>query len=393
MGDEDKHLKVSFIAGVLGKGGAEKQLIYMLNALQNQGVEVQVITLTEGQYHEQSLASLGIRPIPIPPSNPLIRLLRIVRVLRQFQPHFIQAAHFYTTLYAGAAGRLFGTPSIGAIRGDLHNDLQSAGWAGRLLLNLPSVLLANSYNARENALQLGISKDRILVLPNVIDLETFDHQIAYPSLDFAPSNGCVRVITVARLVQVKRLERFLQALSMAIQEEPSLQGVIVGDGPLRAALRETAEQLGLQPDQAGGHIWFLGERSDIPNLLCQADIAVLTSDREGFPNVLLEAMAASIPIVSTRAGETRTLVQEGQNGYLVPFDDVRALANHLVRLARSPELRQTLGRQGRAIVESTYSYPQLEHNLIEVYRSIARRQNKHKILEILDRRSPGMVSG
>lgn len=389
---ENKRLRITFIAGGLTKGGAEKQFLYMLQALRSMGVSLQVLTLTRGEYHEGSLSDLGIEPVYIG-SSPAERGTNIVKAARAFRPHFLQASHFFASLYAGAAGRITGIPSIGAIRSDLYLDLEGVGKLGPWALRAPSVLIANSYKAQQNARQIGLDPRRIFVVQNVIDLEDFDRrrtELPNPPL---PGSDRVRAVTVARLVPVKRLERFLQALSIARQMAPNLEGVIVGGGPEETALRAIASDLGLLSNSMNSRVptgslrsgvRFLGERHDIPQILSQCHICVMTSDREGFPNILLESMAAGLPLLSTPAGESPAIVQEGINGFLVPFDDVQVLADHLTRLAKSPAERQSIGYAGRKMVENQYGFPRLKRSLMDAYREIARRQHHRAALEALD---------
>jgi glycosyltransferase involved in cell wall biosynthesis len=375
------NLRVTFIVGGLSNGGAEKQFLYMLSALGELGVKVQVITLTQGEHHEDALARQGIQPI-YAGAHPAARIANILKAVRSFKPHFIQASHFFASFYAGIAGRLSATPSIGAVRSDLYLDLEGVGRMGPWLLHLPSVFLANSWKARENAAHLGLSQERVHVLHNVIDLDAFD-QRAVPDQESRKS-GQVTVVTVARLVPVKRMERFLTALALARQETPELVGWIIGDGPSMVELHAVAKSLGLRPDEPSGGVRFLGERSDIPHLLTKSDLFVLTSDREGFPNVLLEAMAASLPILTTPAGETRELVTEGLNGYFLPFDDSQLFARRLIELARSPRLRQQMGYEGRQKVERQFSYPRLKNSLLDTYLAIAEQTRNKRALAILE---------
>ena len=371
-----------FIAGGLGNGGAEKQLLYILRTLRKMGADMRVLTLTRGEFHEETLRSLGIPFTAVDASSPPARLALIVQAAREFRPHFIQATHFFASFYAGLAGRLVGIPSIGAIRGDLYHDLSGIGKGAAALLRLPTVLLANSYNAQENAIRLGIAKNRVYVLPNVIDLNEFDRRMSALPLKLL-SPDPVRVVTVARLIPVKRLERFMNALSLARLLVPEMQGILVGSGPEKDRLFALAEALGLHPDQPSGGVQFLGDQPEIPQILAQSDLFVLTSDREGFPNVILEAMAASLPVITTPAGECRVLVKEGRNGYQVSFDDQQLLADRLVTLARSPALRRKFGNEARRMVESFFGFEQLGSSLVDVYRAIATQVKSEAVLAAL----------
>ena len=118
----------------------------------------------------------------------------------------------------------------------------------------------------------------------------------------------------------------------------------------------------------------------MPALLGMADMLVLSSDYEGCPNVVLEAMAAHRPVVTTPAGDAGLVVEDGISGYVVPFDDVQAMASAMVRLAESPELGRKFGEAGRRRVEEDYSFDGLAGRLISAYEAIAERHGRRDIL-------------
>ena len=115
----------------------------------------------------------------------------------------------------------------------------------------------------------------------------------------------------------------------------------------------------------------------------QADMLVLSSEHEGFPNVVLEAMAARLPVVATPAGDVKRVVSDGETGYVVPSDDVRAMAERMVRLATSATLRRELGNAGRVRVEQSYSFSALGGRLRSVYCSMASEQRDMRALTVL----------
>jgi glycosyltransferase involved in cell wall biosynthesis len=155
--------------------------------------------------------------------------------------------------------------------------------------------------------------------------------------------------------------------------------VLVGDGPERGTLEELAGALGLLPDA----VWFAGRRNDVPVLLRGSHMYVLTSGHEGFPNVLLEAMAARLPVVATPAGDAGVIVQDGASGFIVAHDDEGALAARLVELARSTELRARLGAAGRARVEANYGCSVMRGRLVSIHRAIAERLHNRRFLAAL----------
>ena len=371
MNEAPNSLRVALLAGVLTRGGAEKQLVHMARALQAAGVCVRVYTLSEGDSYEAVLCDAGLRPIGIGRgANPALRLVTFARLLRQFRPHIVQAGHFYVNLYVALAARVAGSVAIGAIRSDVAQEQHDLGHWAPLLFRAPTALVANSQAARRAAMELGIDSAKLHIVPNVIDTSVFDR--VYRSRSATGNGARVVAMLIARLAPEKRIDRFLEGLALARRSAPELQGVVVGVGPERSSLEAQADRLGLLP--AGAE--FRGECDDIPGLMAEADMLALTSDHEGLPNVILEAMAARLPVVTTPAGDAAALVEEGVNGFVVPFDGVEALANRLVRLARAPALRQALGQAGYVRVTERYGCAGLATRLLAVYRAVARQSGQ-----------------
>jgi glycosyltransferase involved in cell wall biosynthesis len=372
-------LRVALLAGTLGRGGAEKQLVYMVRALLELRADVRLYTLTRGEVEEARLCALGIRPIWVGRvRHPVLRLAALVLALRRFRPHVVQSAHFFCNLYVGLAARLNRSLAIGAARGDVLDEVAATGRWARWLLRVPSALIVNAQVAKLNATTLGIDPERVHVLPNVIDLQAFAECAATGVRDVTAPETLV-AISVANLIPSKRMDRFLAALALVRRQGVALQGIVVGDGPERGALELMAQNLGLSPSG----VTFLGGRGDVPALLCRAHMLVHTSDHEGFPNVILEAMAARLPVVTTPAGDAELLVKHEVTGYVVPFSDSETLAARLMDLARSPALRGQLGAAGFEQVTRCFDYAQLPHRLLATYRAIAARQGRRELSGLL----------
>jgi glycosyltransferase involved in cell wall biosynthesis len=372
MGNNGERLRVALVVGELEQGGAEKQAYYLVKALLSQHVTVQLYCLNRGGYYEQALCQLGLTPIWIGRfRHPLVRLAVLIRHVITFKPHIIQSTHFYVNLYSAVAAWCCRSISIGTARSDISRELQGNGFWARWLLSLPSVIVVNSTLARQNALKAGLAGHKVFILSNVVDLAGFDREFEHqPASPDAPDN--LIALAVARLIPVKRLDLFLRALSLAREKEPGLTGMIAGDGPELENLQQIAADLRL----SGHAVTFLGHRNDVPQLLRRAAFLVLTSDREGFPNVLIEAMAAGLPVITTPAGESDAIVQDQVTGYVVPFDDVEALADRMISLARSSDLRKRLGKNGRQRVDQQYNFDTFAGRLVFLYRQISALLNR-----------------
>ncbi len=362
---------MAFVAGTLGRAGAEKQLWYMTRALRAMGVEVHLFSVTQGEHYESLFVADGLPPRWFGAARgPLGRTLALSREIRRLRPHIVQAAHCYTGIYAAITARLCGAISIGAMRNDARYEMDVNGRWGRLLLSTPTALIANSQAAIDGAVALGVPAEKLHLLPNAIDLEAFDKQAFSAQASHAaaplPVRDRVVAIAVGRMVTAKRFDRFICALARARREAPELMGVIAGDGPERAALEQCAADQGLSSQD----LVFLGARGDVPALLGNAAMLVSSSDHEGFPNVVLEAMSARLPVIATPAGDAGRIVQEGLTGHVVPFDALDAMSARMVELARSPQTRKRFGDAARHQVEQEYSDRVLGVRLLTLYRQI-----------------------
>jgi glycosyltransferase involved in cell wall biosynthesis len=374
-----ERLRVAFIAGTLGKGGAEKQLFYMVQALRLAGVDVRVFHLARGGFYESVLKDMGCPSEWVGRrSNPLARIGSFIDALKTFRPHIIQASHFYTAVYAVAASWRYRAMSIGSIRSDGMYELRGNRLFGPYLLRTPAAIIANSYCGMENIVKEGYDRAKFSVLLNVIDLAYFDTLLAkVPSRTNTSED--ILAIVVASLYPKKRIDIFLEALVEVRKRMPSVKGMIVGTGPERARLESLAQSLGLLPDGVS----FAGLRDDVPSLLRQADMLVLPSEHEGFPNVILEAMASNLPIVTTPAGDAARIVESCKAGFVVPFNDSAKMAERIVELARSRDRRHLFGSAGRRCVEEQYGVDGLGRRLLSIYRASASRLGKHRLLGLL----------
>ena len=160
--------------------------------------------------------------------------------------------------------------------------------------------------------------------------------------------------------------------------------MLVGDGPESVRLKGLADSLGLLPDG----VEFAGRRDDVPALMARAAMLVLSSDHEGFPNVVMEAMAARLPVVATPAGDAADLVADGVTGHVVPFDDVPLMAERMASLARSPARAREFGAAGRLRVEQNFGHRGLLGHLLNAYGEAARKRGDAAILDHVRRLAP-----
>ncbi len=353
-------LKICFMAGTLGQGGAERQLYYILRALRQSGAKPRLLTLTQGEFWEQRILDLGVPVTYVgQDSSKLSRVRRIVQELKKQKPDILQSQHFYTNLYVVAAARTLGVREVGAMRNDGTNEVKATGRVmGRLSLRAPRMIAANSRGAIRTAIRMGVPSARLQLLPNVVDTEHFRPAPR-------PADGPVRIVGVGRLVQQKRFDRFLSVLAQVQKHAPNMtKTLIVGEGADRAKLEKRAAELGLLPDA----VEFRGNVTDTAALYRAADLLLLTSDHEGTPNVVMEAMACGLPVVATRVGGVPEIVQNGETGFLCDPKDEDGLTDAVLKLVADPALRKKMGAEARRFIEAHHSPQRLPEFLVGLYK-------------------------
>lgn len=210
-----------------------------------------------------------------------------------------------------------------------------------------------SQDIRETCLRLGIPSTRCWLVPNAIDTEEWRRREQSESAKIRSGlrPGRLLVGAVGRLEKEKDFARLIAAIGQLLVDDFDPELWIAGEGPRKSALQRLIDQTGL-----GDRVRLLGHRSDLVDVYKAMDVFVVSSLREGLPNVLLEAMALEVPVLCTRVAGIPDLVRDGENGLLVDPGSTSSLAAGLKRLLRDADLRQRLGRAGRKTVESSHSF-------------------------------------
>ncbi len=199
----------------------------------------------------------------------------------------------------------------------------------------------------------GLPENAVRVIYNGVDTNVFHPAAAAERLEARRALGlaedAIVLMAVGSLKPIKGVDVLLRAVAPTMMREPRARLVLIGDGPDRAALEALAQEL-----RIGDRVLFLGIRADVDVLLRAADALVLASRTEALPTVVLEAMATELPVIATRVGGVPEMVEPDRSGLLVPVEDVDALRSAIERALTDESLRRTLGRRGRAIVESRF---------------------------------------
>jgi glycosyltransferase involved in cell wall biosynthesis len=221
----------------------------------------------------------------------------------------------------------------------------------------------------------GIPAGRVSLVYNGIDIGSYaSSALSRPAVRRELKLGAddLVLIQVARLDYLKDHATALQTLSNVLPERPDAHLLLVGAGPERPAIEKKVRELGL-----GAHVHLLGLRGDIDRLLSAADIFLLTSISEGIPLTIIEAMAAGLPVISTRVGGVPEMVDEGHTGLLAGAGDAAGLARAVLQLAADPPLRRRMGEAARAASSARFSGAAMYAAYERLYREMCFAKQRH----------------
>jgi glycosyltransferase involved in cell wall biosynthesis len=297
-------------------------------------------------------------------TSQLARLRAIVSEIRRDRPEVFQSQHFYTNAYVLAAGRLAGAREVGAIRCDFCSEVSGRyATIRRVALAGCRTIAANSKPALESAVAAGVPSRRLHLLPNVVDTAKFRPSGREPGEVF-------EILGAGRLTEQKRFDRFLRIVErLRNSSSRCIRATIAGAGPLGGTLRRQASEAGLTPDA----VRFTGAVDDLRELYHRADAFLLTSDFEGTPNVVLEAMACGLPVVSSRVGGVAAITAGGRYALLADPNDEHALESNMRELLLDAELRNSLAQEARMHVVDNFSVDSLHKYLCWLYESVLAR--------------------
>lgn len=321
--------------------------------------------------------------VPLPNVRKLRECLRAIHIERTasevIHREGISLIHSYFAWPRGFGGALAtaatGVPLVAGLRGSDVNTNSDIGYGGRLdpsfdravrrLLRATDSMIYVSEFMKRQAEALGAGPETGRVIRKGVRLDVFHPR---PDRDRIRSElgwGLRPVIlAVAGLVPIKGLDAVLEALAEVRASGHDMSFVVCGDGPERETLEATSRRLNLD-----GCVNFQGKisRDEIPRYFAAADVFVHGALIEASGNVLLEAMASGLPVVCTDAGGPAEYVLDGVTGFVVPVGDTRLMAARIVQLLEDTELRNALGRQGRARAEADFGYDRMIRETLKTY--------------------------
>jgi glycosyltransferase involved in cell wall biosynthesis len=368
-----RRIRIGYCIDSFGIGGTELNAVRTVEALDLNRFEITIFHLHEDGPLRARYEALGVHLVHLPISRlyaprTAIQGLRLARILRKRGIQVVHTHDVYTNIFAVPWARMLGDCRVIASRRWL-DDVPRAGLVplNRWSYRLATRVLANSAMvARFLAEDERVPPHKIIEIPNFLEERAFQRvdpaARAVQRRQWGIPEGAFVAGVVARLAPVKNHEMLLRAA----QRLDDFHVVLVGDGPARAALEALARELGIQP-----RVHFIGQLVSPISLHQFFDVSVLCSRNEGFPNSLIEALAAQCPVVATPVGGVTEIIVDDESGLLVPVDDLDALAARLQSLRRDPALRGRLAGTGLGRVRAKYHQSAVIAQLASLYRELA----------------------
>jgi len=376
-------MKIIHIITGLSIGGAEQALYNLLKGGLAERFDNCVISLRDTGPMGLKISLLGVPVIALnmhAKKLPLAELVKLIRIIREFRPDLIQGWMYHGNLISSFSRVVaLGKPAlVWNVRHSL-SDLSQEKIATQQVIRInrwfsfgADVILYNSHRSREQHEAFGFSKAGAKVIPNGIDTHIFsfsskDRKYIRSKLGI-PENACV-VGHMARLHPMKDHAIFIQAAKSLSDRYQNLYFLLSG----RDVSYDNIMLSQLLSSQVRHRFYFLGERNDVHKLMSAIDIFCLSSAwGEGFPNVLGEAMATSIPCVATDVGDSSLVVNK--TGIIVPPCDVNALEEGIESLLTiSSEDRISLGRSALERIEINYKLSKIVENYSSLYNKLVKK--------------------
>jgi glycosyltransferase involved in cell wall biosynthesis len=373
-------MKVLHLISSGGMYGAENVVAALVRNLNGAGHSASVGLFENAHIAKNNVADLlvsrGVPVVQIPCNGRVDRgTVRTIREIVAAEQIDILHLHGYKAdIYGYFAARKLDVPVVSTCHLWTRQTpaIRVYEFLDALFLRRFDAVVAVSDMIAEEARRAGIAAEKVTTIDNGIDLSPFSS--ATPTLQ--KQDGRLLIGAVGRLVSQKGMDYFLRAARAALAANPELNFVIVGDGPDRGKLEQLAKELAIDTK-----VTFAGSRADMPGVYASLDLFVLASLDEGMPMVVLEALASSRPVIATDVGAVQKLIHVGKTGMLVPPANVQALTQAILDLARNPNLRDQLGRQGKALVETQYSSAAMTQKYLKIYKTLLERKQEVTVAE------------
>jgi len=361
-------IRILFVIPTLDRSGAEKQLTLLASRLPRHEFAVEVVALTRGGPYADELAQHGV-PVTVIGKQwkfDPFAYQRLKRLIAERAPDVVHTWLFAANAYGRMA--VGGTAKPLVIVSERCVDSWKRSWQlwlDRKLIPVTQKMIGNSQAVTDFYADLGVPRERLIVIPNGIELPPKPTRSRESMLaEFQIPLDAQVVTYIGRLAPQKRVDDLLWAFALLRNiNERNVHFIIAGDGPSRAMLERFSQKIGY-------HHWvrFVGHRPDTRDILGASDAFWLGSSFEGQSNSLMEAMSAGVPVVVSDIAPNCELVEHLQTGMVVTLGDRPGFTHAIQRLLNEPDLAGQLAAHARSRMATDFSVERMVAEHARVYR-------------------------
>lgn len=346
-----------------GFGGQEMRILLEIGQHLKQGHRVSLLAPPESPLLKTAKKE-GIEVIPfkIKHAFDLRALWRIKKIIQEKEIEILHTHSSVDSWVASLAGKWAGVPVIVRTR---HISVPAKSHSLNKVYSLPDAVITTGEQIRQTLIKgYHLAEDHVFSIPTGVDTDRFFPRP--PDFKLKRELGLPKeamVITLAAVLRAqKRHELVVAAAPAILKKYPQVRFLFVGEGPRRNLIEEE-----IRRNQMGPFFLMTGHRDDIPEILSITDIGLITSEAEGVPQFLLQAMAMAKPMVATRVGGIPGIIESGINGLLIPPEDPQSLAEAVIRLLDDKTYADRMGQKARELIAGNYTAVQMADQVYEVY--------------------------
>jgi glycosyltransferase involved in cell wall biosynthesis len=344
-------------------GGQEIRILQEAVAFLNQGHQISILA-QPGSDLEKRAQEAGIKVFTMLLRNAFdpLAIVKLMRLFKKERFHVVNTHSSVDSWVASLAGKWAGVPVLVRTR---HISVPAKTHSLNKVYSLPDVVITTGEQIRQTLIKgYHLPEDHVFSIPTGVDTDRFFPRPPDFTLkkELGLPEDALVITLVALLRSQKRHELVIAAAPAILEKYPQVRFLFVGEGPRRNRIEEELRRHRLEP-------FFLltGHRNDIPEILSITDIGLISSEAEGVPQFLLQAMAMARPMVATRVGDIPGIIESGINGLLIPPEDPQALAEAVIRFLDDKACAAQMGQQARELIAGKYTAAQMAKQVYEVY--------------------------
>jgi glycosyltransferase involved in cell wall biosynthesis len=348
-----------------GLGGQEKRVLAEAAGLSARGHDVSIVCRGHAKIKDEAVKfGIGVHTLPLRKPYDLFSIVHLASFLKDKKIDIVNTHSGVDSWVGGIAAKIAGVPALVRTR---HLNIPLKRNFFNFIHYLPDMFIACGDNMRDNLINnCGFPADKVVNIPTGVGMEFFEvTRNTEAKLKYGLSVGSPVITNVGILRSVKGHEVTLRSVRTIIESFPDAKFLITGDGPRKDALVNLANELGIEQ-----HVIFAGFIENIPEIYSFTDVAILSSWSEGLPQSILQAMAAGVPVVATRAGGVPEVIIHEKTGILVETGDHEGLAKGIIKILNNQSSAKQLAENAKELIRREHSVNHMLDKIEELYKKL-----------------------